>query len=126
MGIFILTFYGNNEQSSKSNYTVHDRRSVGVLFPSCALKFTNDFIGYSESTAGRWCAEQLNSQAYCADKVAATDTMALDEVGERENPTAFDVETNLFEILDRWQFAKTDSFEVGIEGIRVIRNTEQG
>jgi hypothetical protein len=51
--------------------------------------------------------------------------MAQHEVGERENPTAFDVETNLFEILDRWQFAKTDSFEVGIEGIRVIRNTEQ-
>jgi hypothetical protein len=124
-GIFILSFYGDGGQisNSKSNrkYTVHDRRSVATLFPPCALKFTNDFIEYSERVAGQWCAEQIDPDPSSVDQVVG----AQQEEGEAENPTTFDVETNLFEILDRWQFLKTDRFEVGIQGIRVIRNMEE-
>jgi hypothetical protein len=116
-GIFILSFYGDGGQissrKSNSKYTVYYRRSVGTLFPPCALKFTNDFIEYSERIVGQWCAEQIDPDLSSVDQVGGAKKIAQHEEGQDENPTTFDVETNLFEILDRWQFVKTDRFEVG-------------
>ena len=116
-GLFILSFYGT---AKGIKYPVHDRHTVGSLFPPCALRFVNDFVSYTESIVGRWCSERLDPQA--ADQQVAhpndrTETRAADIRGQT-------VAENLFALVDRDGFSDLDRFVIVPEGIRIVRENE--
>jgi hypothetical protein len=109
-GVFILSFYG---KGCGSKYPIHDRDSVTSLFPPCAMRFVNDFTDYTATIVGRWCSERLDSHALAVDETANP---------QQKMPSA---DANFFETLERETFAENDCFEVGIEGVRVIRSAQK-
>jgi hypothetical protein len=107
--IFILSFYGGG---SGSKFPIYDRRSVASLFPPCAVRFTDDFIRYSETIVSRWCAERLDPNP-----------AAQEDAGHDERAKTVP-DDNLFEMLEREAHAGTDRFEVNATSIRAIRDSD--
>jgi hypothetical protein len=77
------------------------------------MRFVNDFISYSEAVVGRWCSERLDQHPSDAT------------VGGELKDASVRPEDNLFELLDRETFLKTDVFEIGPQGVRVIREQHE-
>lgn len=113
-GIFILSFYGGGPANK---YQIHDRRSVASLFPPCAVRFVEDFIGYSETVVGRWCSERLDPHPLTVENA--------DRHQPEQDADKHQADLNLFELLEREKFAETDRFEVGAHGVRVVRTTDR-
>lgn len=110
--LFILSFYG---MATGKKYTVHDRRSVASLFPPCAMRFVNDFVGYTEDVVGRWCSERLDPQSANRTEPRPADRIQS-SIAEMRGDT---IDENLFRLIDRDGFTEHDLFEIGPQGIRI-------